>query len=387
MEEKLLDRLRSKIKEVLPEIRALRRSLHSEPEIGLMEYKTREKIARTLKPASLSVWEPLLGTDFIGELKGGTERVIVLRADIDALPIEEKTGLPYQSRNPGVMHACGHDGHTAILAGAALTLSALREHLPATVRFVFQPGEERICAGRDLVEKGACVGAEAAYALHAWPSLPLGAISCREGTIFACGSQFHVLLHGKGCHGAAPEKGFNPIPVGAEIVRRLFRLHQEENPIDKSVVSTCHFDAGTSPTIIPDTALIEGTARYLSAEKADLMQKKIEEIIEEAVKGTGVTPEVTYDRRYSIPVVNSRKGFEAVRRSALRALAADDFRPAQNPSMGMEDFSFYLDGRDGAMFWLGMGEHTSPIHSTLFDFNDHALENGILMLASLALDS
>jgi amidohydrolase len=352
-----------------------------------MEYKTREKVSRALKDAALSAWEPRLGTDFIGELKGRSERVIVLRADIDALPVEEKTGLPYRSKNAGVMHACGHDGHTAVLAGAALVLSALKEHLPVTVRFVFQPGEEKICAGRDLVEKGACEGAEAAYALHSWPSLPLGAVACKEGTIFACGSQFRVLLHGKGCHGASPEKGLNPIPVGAEIIQRLFALHRAENPVDSTVVSSCHFEAGTSPTIIPDTALLEGTARYLSAEKADLMQKKIEAVIEASARGTGVTPEVSYDRRYSIPVINSRKGFEAVRRCAETVLPAGAFRVAEKPSMGMEDFSFYLPGREGAMFWLGMGEHTSPIHSSLFDFNDNALEPGILMMCALVLDS
>ena len=140
MDDQLLLKLKAKVREVLPAVRQLRRHLHSEPEIGLMEYKTREKIANALKRAPLEVWAPLLGTDFIGELKGKSNRIVVLRADIDALPIEEKTDLPYKSKHPGVMHACGHDGHTAVLTGAALVLSALKEHLPATVRFVFQPG-------------------------------------------------------------------------------------------------------------------------------------------------------------------------------------------------------------------------------------------------------
>jgi len=386
MNDALLSRLCGQISSLLPKIREFRHDLHSEPEIALMEYKTHKKILKILSDTPLSFWEPLLGTDVIGVLKGKSGRTLCLRADIDALPLEEKTGLAYASKIPGMMHACGHDGHTAILAGTALALCALKEELPVTVRFIFQPGEEKVCAGRKLVERGAVNDAEAAYALHAWPGLAPGAVSCRKGPILAAGAGFKFEFLGKGGHGAMPEEARNPIPAGARAIEKLLALHRKMNATNHSVVTPCTFHAGTISTIIPDNAVIEGTFRYLSEVTGDLLEKEIRDIASEAADAEGVSQAVDIKRIYNLPVLNTEKGAATVRGLAEKYLSPGTYVEAEKASMGSEDFAFYLtEGREGAFYLLGMGEESPSVHSPQFDFNDEALENGILMMCLIAL--
>jgi hippurate hydrolase len=372
---------------LLPEIRTLRRSIHAEPEMGFQEFRTREKIAFALDPCGLAAWPPLAGTDFIAELAGkDAQRVICLRADTDALPLQEKSGAPHASRYPGVMHACGHDGHTAALAGAARTLSSLREHLPVSVRFIFQPCEEGLEGGLKLLREGALRDVEAAYSLHAWPELPCGVFSARAGPQFAIGGRIKITLYGRGAHGAKPEKGNNPIPPAARIVCRLFELHGKVSAEYGGVVTVCSFRSGHTDNVIPDTAVIEGTARYLEEKRTREIERAIEEIVAAETEGTGVVAETLFATRGIIPVLNTPDAVEKIRLLAGAHFPAGGFRESQKPSMGMEDFAFYLKGRKGAMFWLGMGEKSPPVHNPMFDFNDDALENGILMLVLLALD-
>ena len=385
--DELAEKARKIVRGLLPEIRALRRGIHAEPEMGFQEFRTREKIASALEPCGLAAWPPLAGTDFIAELAGkDARRVICLRADTDALPLQEKSGLPHASRYPGVMHACGHDGHTAALVGAARTLSTLREHLPVSVRFIFQPCEEGLEGGLKLLGQGALRNVEAAYALHAWPELPCGAISAREGTQFAIGGRIRIALYGKGAHGAKPEKARNPIPPAAAIVRRLFELHQKVSAEYGGVVTVCSFRSGHTDNVIPDTAVIEGTARYLEEKRTRELTGAIEEIVASETEGTGIVAETLFETRGIIPVLNTPDAVEKIRLLAGAFFPAGTFRTSEKPSMGMEDFAFYLKDRKGAMFWLGMGEKSAPVHNPLFDFNDDALENGILMLVLLALD-
>ncbi|MFH0919823.1 MAG: M20 family metallopeptidase [Fibrobacterota bacterium] len=388
MNDALLTRLKAHISPLIPRIREFRRDLHSEPEIGLMEYKTHKKIRKALAETSLSFWEPLLGTDVIAELKGKSSRTVCLRADIDALPVEEKTGLPYASRIQGMMHACGHDGHTAILTGAALALNALKEELPVSVRFIFQPGEEKICAGRTLVERGACDDTEAAYALHAWPGLPVGTVSCRKGPIFAAGAGYKIEFLGKGGHGAMPEAARNPIPAVARAVDQLLALHRKVNPMDHSVVTPCVMHAGTLANIIPESAVLEGTFRYLSTERGDQLEETIRGIAASVAQAEGISHAVAIHRIYAIPVVNTDLGAAFVKELAETCLPKGGFLEADKASMGSEDFAYYLtNDRQGAYFRLGMGENAASVHNPLFDFNDEALETGILMFCLIALNS
>jgi len=371
--------------DILPSIIRLRHSIHSEPEIGLGTVGTRQKVADALRNTSLEAWPSLMGGDFIAELKGRSKRVMCLRADMDALPIEERTGVPYSSTIPGAMHACGHDGHTAILVGAARVLNELREHLPVTVRFVFQPGEEVECGGKTLVNLGCCDNAEAAFALHGWPGLPTGQISSRPGALFAAAAQFSIRLTGKGCHGATPEKGVNPIPAAAWVVHRLGELHVALNALDGSVISVCSIDSGRSSNIVPDEAVIRGTTRYLDDEAGMHIERTIGEVVSEVARKFMVKAEMEYDKRYRLPVMNSTKGFEYVSKTAKHFFPSGTWAEASRPTMVCEDFAFYLENREGAAFFLGLGEDWPGLHTQEYDFNDAVIESGIHMFSFLAL--
>ena len=350
------------------------------------EHKTRAKVAEALAGTSLAIWEPLLGTDLVADLPGGGNGRVLLRADMDALPIREETNAEWRSKYEGVMHACGHDGHTAILTGTALVLDAMKECLNSSVRFVFQPGEELVCAGKDLVERGVMDGVDAAFALHAWPGIPEAAIGCRPGPMFAAADHFAATFRGRGAHGAMPETGNNPIPPAAEFALGLQELHYRENPKDGSVISVCCFHAGNSSNIIPENAEVEGTLRYLNVERGDELVGAITELARSSASRSGIEVETKHERTYSLPVVNSERGFSIVRDLAAKYLGPERFAELEKPSMGAEDFAFYLDGREGAMFRLGMGEGSPGVHTPRFDFNDEALGTGILMLSLIALE-
>ncbi len=385
--EELISKLRAGIKDILSLVRSIRRSIHSEPEIALKEHKTRKKIADALSDTSLTVWEPLLGTDLVGELKGNGNETVLLRADMDALPIREETGVPYCSTVPGMMHACGHDGHIAILIGTVLVLDALKEYLNASVRFVFQPAEELTCAGADLVRLGVCDGVEAVFALHCWPGLAMGSVSTRAGPAFAAADHFRIEFTGKGCHGAMPETGNNPITPAARLASELDEMHRRENAADGSVISVCTLHAGDSSNVIPDKSVLRGTMRYLSKERGDELEGRITLLAKRIAAGSGIEVDVVHERKYALPVINSHRGYALVRDLATEHLGTERFVELEKPSMGAEDFAFYLDGRDGAMFRLGVGEERPRLHTCKFDFNDDALETGILMLSLIALNS
>jgi len=381
----LYELVKSRVDQVLPGIVALRHVLHSEPELGMDTFATGDRIRAALSGTWIELREPLVGADVIGDLRGRGDRRICLRADVDANTMTESGDPPYKSIYPEAMHACGHDGHTAILTGAALVLDSLLDRLPVNVRFVFQPGEEMACGGRRMVELGACDGCEAAFALHGWPGLPVGAVSTRHGSIFAAGMQFVIRVVGRGCHGSMPEKGANPIPVASRLVEKLCELHARVNAADGSVVSVCVFDSGSFANIIPDTAVIQGTARFLDAGTGARIRESIEGIVAETLADTGCASETEFDGAYELPVVNSRGGYELVRKVAQRYLPGG-FVEFEKPSMAMEDFAFYLKDRDGAMFVLGLGENSANLHTACFDFNDDALAHGITAFCMLALE-
>ena len=296
MRDDLAQRVQRKVAEVLLAARDIRHKLHACPELADREHQTRRLIAEALAETALDVWQPLLGTDFIGELTGGAGGPgILLRADIDALPIAEAADRPYASGNPGRMHACGHDGHTAMLIAAAWVLDSLRDELPGNVRFVFQPGEELAASGAKLVEAGCCRGVQAAYAIHGWPGLPAGCVSTRPGPLTAAAAFLAATFRGKGCHGSQPASGINPIPIAAAAVAKLKRLHDRVNAADGSVVSVCLFRAGANDNIIPDTAEIRGTVRYLRKARGRQLERSIRRAVEAAARGTGASVELGLD--------------------------------------------------------------------------------------------
>lgn len=381
----LTDLVSRQVQEVLPQIIEFRHLLHSEPEIGVHTIATREKILRMVSGTSLDLRPPLVGGDVVGELHGSTERTVCLRADVDAILADEANDVPYASKTSGAMHGCGHDGHTAMLVGALLVLDRIREILPNTIRFVFQPGEELFCTGRDMVAKGVCDGCEAAFALHAWPGIPLGTVSSKAGAVLGAGIQYVVTLTGRGCHGGWPERGNNPIASGVRIADELMQLHAEVNQEDRSVVSVCRFVSGTNSNIIPETATLQGTVRFVEDKRGEYIRGRIQSILDEAVHRFGIQVKAEFDDSYSLPVNNTSLGHQHIRQAAVEMLGADKWIESPETYKGMEDFAFYLPGREGGLFLLGMGEDSPSLHSEHFNFNDEALAAGIMMHCMLAL--
>ncbi|NQT93545.1 MAG: amidohydrolase, partial [Lentisphaerae bacterium] len=327
---------------VLASLVCLRQTLHAAPEIGTDLPRTRDIVAESLTGLGLSLRDPMLSTDLVADLDVGAQHTVCLRADMDALPIQEETDLPYRSTRDNCMHACGHDGHTAALVGAATVLAGIRDRIPCNVRFIFQPGEEVLGHGKELVARGVCDGAFAAYAFHGWPGLPVGVIGSRPGTIAAAGAFFTCEFTGRGCHGALPETGANPIPVAGLAAERLKSVHDELNRETGDVVSVCSFSAGEGFNVIPDKAVLAGTFRYLEETRGGEIERRIAEAVRGATEGTGVSAVVDVDRRYDMPVVNDEECFKTLRGYAEDALPAGSFFEIPKPSMVTEDFAFYL---------------------------------------------
>lgn len=377
-----------------------RHALHSAPETALEEYGTRSLLREYLGDG-FRYKEPLLGTDLIAELPGRDDGAcIALRADMDALSLTEETGRDWASRNPGKMHACGHDGHMAILASTALMLKEYNLIPPFTVRFVFQPGEEVVGAGRELTARGAYSGAKAAFALHGWPDVPLGAIALKEGIFFGASHNFSALFRGRGGHGAYPERSLNPLPAAAEALLGLKAFGDSLDYSLGEVVSVCSLQGGFAANVIPQEARLLGTVRYRDVSRSGTLEKEVRRILTKAAEEGALSVELDYDRAYEVPVVNHPDGCAAIRRAASgpsfsgkesRSVFSDLLSRAipvieeTDIERGSEDFAYALDTVPGALFKLGLGRVAS-LHSPRFDFPDEALGYGIAMMGRLAMN-
>jgi amidohydrolase len=383
-------RLPELVDQVLPEIAGIRQRLHQHPELALRENRTSALVRDTLETLGLRPRAPLLGTDVIALLEGAQPGPnVTLRADMDALPLQEQTGLPYQSQCAGLMHACGHDGHTAMLLGAAMVLCRLQTELRGSVRFVFQPGEEIVAAGRDLVAKGALLDPTpaAVFALHAWPGLPVGAICSRPGPILAAAEFFRIVIRGKGAHGSRPEDSVDPILTAARVVEALQSVVSRHiSPLEAAVLSICRVSAGTNANIIPDTAELEGTTRYLNPAVGSRLPILIERLVKGVCDAMGAGYELHYSASY-IPTLNDAGIVALGRRVTETLLDGAAWIDMKDPAMGGEDFAYYIRDYPGAMFLLGMGETCAPLHSQRFDFNDTALRQGIAFLVGAAMEA
>jgi amidohydrolase len=381
--EKLVDR-------ILPDIVRIRHTIHENPELALQEHDTATLVRKSLESTHLRLLEPFLETDVVAILEGrGPGRNVTLRADMDALPLQEMTGLPYQSKRDGLMHACGHDGHTAILIGSATVLSKLKDHFEGSVRFVFQPGEEVLAAGKDLVDKGALRDPEpnAVFALHAWGSVPVGAIASRPGFFLAAADFFKITIHGKGAHGSTPEVSIDPILIAARVVEALQAIPSRRvSALDSVVLSVCRFCGGTNANVIPDHVELEGTTRYLDPETGKKIPVYMEQIVKGVCDSMGASYEFSYTSAY-IPTINNHEIVALGKKVTEDVLGASTWVEVSTPFMAAEDFAYYIRDYPGAMFQLGMGKASAALHNPHFDFNDSALRNGILFLVCVALET
>ena len=388
MEKYNLKEIEKVIDEILPEIKEIRHHIHQTPEIGLKEYKTAEYIRSKLQKLDLDIFPPFLETDVVAFLnKNKTEKNITLRADIDALPLEEKTDVPYKSQIDGMMHACGHDGHTAMLIGAAIILSKLKERLNGSVRFIFQPGEEVVAGGKKLIEANALKNPapDFSFALHGWNGISEGTFSSREGAFTSAADCFKIIIKGKGGHGASPEEAIDPILTIAKVIDALNHIVSRRiSALDSAVISVCSLHSGKNSNIIPDSAMLEGTTRYFDPE----IGKIIPDLIEQTVKGVcdsmGADYEFVYETPY-IPMIIDKKALEFGKQNIINIFGEDKWLDMKAPEMGAEDFAYFLKEAPGAMFKLGLGENYTALHNPHFDFNDNVLKKGILFFVTIVL--
>ncbi len=349
------------------ELIALRRAIHAEPELGLDTPLTRDKLEAALAGLPLTIRRSEKCSGLIAVLDGASPgRTVLLRGDMDALPIQEATGLDFASRLPGHMHACGHDSHSAMLASAAQILSARREEFAGRILFMFQPGEEGHHGARLMIEEGLLGDPlpDAAFALHIWPTLPNGAVGCRAGTMLASTDTLRARIVGKGGHAAMPHDALDPIPVAAEIVLALQSEVARRTPVtDPIVLSITKISAGTTHNVLPDAVELLGTLRTLSPEARQRGREAFERICTHVAAAHGCTAEVEIEQGYP-PTINDARAVALV-----RDIAAESFVELPASNMGGEDFSYVLERVPGAMAFLGvapMGEEAAsraPLHN------------------------
>ena len=375
------------IDELLPEITLVRKFLHARPELSLKEYKTSEFIRAQLSNLDIEVLPPFLSTDVVALLNGKkrnkrNKKNVTLRADMDALPIVEENTIQYRSNNPGVMHACGHDGHAAMLLGASMILEKFKDHLDGSVRFVFQPGEEVVAAGKDLIEKGILKDPKpiAVLALHGWPGYPTGSICSKSGELMAAADFFSIKIRGKGGHGSTSGQQNNPVVIASKIVTGLSSIPEREFTADVSVVvSISKIVGGTTSNVIPNEVIIEGSTRFFDKSAGKRIPGLFEKVLKAECEHTEIKYELKYDRPY-IATVNDPEIINACKSITMQYLGESAWIDIDKPVMSSEDFSYYIKGNPGGMFFLGMGEDSPGLHTNTYDFNDKALNNGIKFL-------
>lgn len=372
--------VRAMLTNAMPELVALRRDLHAHPELGLEEVRTSDVIARELDALGYQVTRGLARTGLVATLSNGSSgRAVGVRADIDALPILEETGLPYASKTPGLMHACGHDGHTAMLLGAARAL-AERRHFDGTVHLIFQPAEENFGGAKIMVEEGLFdrFPCDAVFALHNDPDVPFGTFVFRDGPIMAAVDECRITVHGRGGHGAEPQATADPIVAGASIVMALQSIVARNiHPMDPSVITVGAFHAGAASNVIPERAELVIGIRSFDAGVRDELERRIRLITEGQAASYGMSATVDYQRSYDA-TINHPAETAFLRELATRFAGPEKVREMARPSMGSEDFAYMLKARPGSYFFLGgrMSEADRPLHHPGYNFNDDLLPIG-----------
>jgi len=375
------------------EVTALRRAIHAEPEIGIHCPRTTEKLKAALAGLPLEIREGPSTTGFVAVLRGPQNgRTVLLRGDMDALPLTEETGLPFASRTPGAMHACGHDSHVAMLAGAARALCDRRESLAGTVVFMFQPGEEGHHGARFMIEDGLLDGVspdggrpDAAFALHISPNLPLGRVMAKAGPLMASTDTLRCTIRGAGGHAAMPHDCLDPIPVACEVVTALQTLVARRVAVtDPCVLSITKIEAGFAHNIVPDSVELLGTLRTLSEETRELARAGFERIATNVAAAHGCTAEVSIERGYPV-TVNDAGATELVRACATTLGGEQGWHEMPAPMMGAEDFSYVLKDLPGAMAFIGAAAPDSdpatnpPLHNTRMTIDEDVMARGVAM--------
>jgi amidohydrolase len=385
-------RLREEAARLLPATIELRRRIHRRPELGLELPETQKAVLEALEGLDLDVHTGGRTSAVVAELRGAKPgRTLLLRADMDALPMPEDTGLPFASEVEGAMHACGHDAHTAMLAGAARLLHGLRDEIAGTVKFLFQPGEEGHAGMRILIEEGLLASeprVDGAFALHVDSTLPSGTMAIKPGPILASADVFSVDVTGKGGHAALPHLARDPVVVACEMVTAIQGLvTRRMNAFDPVLVSVTRLQAGTTTNVIPETAQFQGTIRTVSEQGRKAVHEKLERLVQGIAGAHGLEGKLHLFRGY--PVTVNNEGFAEFASEVAGALLGEE-RVVRMPSpmMGAEDFSYALDQVPGALAFLGARADESiaaPLHSNRMILDEEAMATGIALHAAVAL--
>ncbi len=370
----------SRIAELHADMIAWRHRIHAHPELAFEERRTADFVAARLADFGVSVHRGLAGTGIVGTLRcGSSARSIALRADLDALPIHEKTGVAHASARAGIMHACGHDGHTAMLLGAARCLSESRS-FDGTVHFVFQPAEENECGGQAMVEAGLfdLFPAAAVYGMHNWPGVAVGAFALRAGPIMAADDKFEITLASRGAHAAMPHLGDDPIVAAGALIGAVQTVASRiVDPQEAVVVSITQLAAGNTWNVIPEEVVLRGTCRYFAPGLRPVLESALRRIVAGVASAYGVRADFAY-RKPIPPAVNAEAPTVAAARAAALVVGEANVLRDLPPSLGCEDFAFMLAQRPGCYVWIGNGPIADgrSLHSARYDFNDDVLPLG-----------
>ena len=379
--------LEQAIVQMEPELTQVRRDLHRRPELSGREQDTAALVAARLRALGLDVQTQVGGHGVVAVVPGARPGpTVALRADMDALPIQEEGEPAYRSEREGVMHACGHDGHTTMLLGAAHALVLARDRMAGDVRLLFQPSEETGAGAAALCAAGVMDGVSSVFALHAWPPLPVGQVGLRAGAMTASADTFEITIQGRGAHAAYPHLSVDPIVTGAQIILALqTAVSREIDPVQPVVLTVAQFHAGTAPNVIADTARLTGTVRTHSHDVRAAMPDRLRRIAEGVCAAMRAACEVRFSEG-TPPVVNDPQATSLAASSAGAALGPENVITLPQASMGAEDFAHYLAHAPGALLRVGLGNPT-PLHAPTFDFTDAALTVGVRALVSIALHS
>ena len=374
----------NRIADLHDEITAWRRDLHAHPELLYDVHRTAASVAEKLKAFGCDEVVTGIGrTGVVGVIrgrKGGADKAngktIALRADMDALPIEEATGLPYQSTVPGKMHACGHDGHTAMLLGAARYLAETRNFAGSAV-VIFQPAEEGGAGAKAMLDDGMIerFGIGEVYGMHNYPGMPVGRFGVRAGPMMAAADYLTIDIEGVGAHAARPHLGIDTVLVGAQIINAMQSVvSRNVDPLKSAVVSITMVRAGNADNVIPQTVQLRGTARSLEAGVRDLLERRLHQVVEGTAAAFGAKAKLNYRRGYPV-LVNHEQQSDFAASVAAEIVGAAQVNTALPPMMGAEDFSFMLNARPGAFIWVGNGE-SAGLHHPAYNFNDDVIPVG-----------
>lgn len=373
------------------DITELRRDIHAHPELCFQEERTAELVARSLSDWGIEVHRGLGTTGVVGVIRqGSSPRAIGLRADMDALPMTEHNTFAHASRHPGKMHACGHDGHTAMLLAAARHLAQHRD-FDGTVYLVFQPAEEGGGGAREMIKDGLFerFPMQAIFGMHNWPGLPTGSFSICEGPVMASSNEFKITISGKGSHAALPHNGIDPVPVACQMVQAFQTIvTRNKKPTDAAVISVTMIHTGEATNVVPDTCEIQGTVRTFTLEVLDMIEQRMRDVARHTAAAFGASVQFDFHRNYP-PTINHAAEAQFVRQVMQEVVGTDMTLPF-DPTMGAEDFSFFLQAKPGAYFMIGNGDGAHrgayaghdhslgpcTLHNPNYDFNDQLIPVG-----------